>query len=102
MALTTFDDEEGLILAAKSAGATGFLDEGKAVSCGTNSRRLRQTRLDAWLKANRVRIERESPNAIGLELRRLGFYSKKTTLTDIRVGFHKRCCCLGISREKIV
>lgn len=71
-----------------------------AVSCGTSvrgtSRKLRQAELDAWLKENRGRVARESLNALALELQRLGFYSKKTVLADVRSGIYGRCYHLGL------
>lgn len=85
----THEDAEGLRLAELASGAS-------IVSSGTVSRTARRANLDRWLLSNRGRLEREDATAIALELRRLGLYSPNTTLTDIRAGFHKRCCALGI------
>ena len=65
------------------------------VSRGT-SRLERRMQFHEWLKTNRARVEREQPNAICLELRRLGFFSMKTGLTDIRVSLRRTCSQLGI------
>ena len=58
------------------------------MTVAANKSRNAQSHLfDEWLKSNRVRLEKQSPTAIAQELRRLGFYSPKTTLTDIRSSF---------------
>jgi hypothetical protein len=51
---------------------------------------------DAWFKANRGRLERETANAIAIELRQKGYYSTKTSIIDIIVSIEKCCARLGI------
>ncbi len=54
---------------------------------------------DEWLQSNRDRIAREELTAIGTEMRRLGFYSAKTSIGDIRASIVKACRRLGISQS---
>ena len=55
---------------------------------------------DEWLQTNRERVERDDPTAISLEMKRLGYYSAKTSTCDIRVSLFKACRRLGLSHPR--
>jgi hypothetical protein len=55
---------------------------------------------DEWLQSNRERVTQEDPTAIGVEMKRLGLYSAKTSIGDIRVSLSKACRRLGIPRPR--
>jgi hypothetical protein len=59
-------------------------------------RNAQKRRIDDWLVAHRDFVERETLTVIARELRKLGLYSAKTALVDIRVGVHLRCKRLGL------
>ena len=66
------------------------------------SRNEQSRRIDEWLVRHSRRVEQETPTELAIELRRRGFFSRKTTLVDIRGGLRKRCARLGLTfREQI-
>lgn len=51
---------------------------------------------DAWLANNRHRISRSNLKDIAIEMRKLGFYSKKAPIMAVYQSVHDACRRTGI------
>jgi hypothetical protein len=65
------------------------------------SRNHAQHLREEGLHANREGVAREDPTAICIEMKRLGYYSAKTSTCDIRVAYLKACRRLGLAIPRI-